>query len=44
MLTDSSLKSAYHFSYGQETRLPFSIYWETFRVGCKIGSRSLQIA
>ena len=30
MLTDSSLKSAYHFSYGQETRLLFSIHWETF--------------
>ena len=32
ILADNSLKSAYHFSCGQEPRMPFSIRWETFRV------------
>ena len=32
MLADNSLKSAYHFSCGQEPCVPFSIHWETVRV------------
>ena len=32
MLADNSLKSAYHFSCGQEPCVPFSIHWETLRV------------
>ena len=32
ILVDNSLKSTYHFSCGQEPRLPLSIHWATFRV------------
>ena len=32
ILANSYIKSADHFSCGQEPRLPFSIHWETFRV------------
>ena len=32
ILTDDSLKSAYHFSCGHVPRLPFSIYWRIFGV------------